>query len=235
MKNEEFGGKPAGKGAAGINAEMREVENINNQLYEIMGKTGKKSVKISINNNYYNISKAGKIEGTVKADLALYDPNGNEVVWISYKDGTGAKAFQQWGGMTEEVIQNHPEVQTFIKQLQDKYKGVMPNATTIAKKIKDKKLKNYSVYGVDFKIAGKNLGRQNVSILLQGNIKLKKGSANSYEFTSSHVNYNGDNLTADYTPVMMAVYKGDRSQFGLKGARFTIQPLGSRRITEWIE
>jgi hypothetical protein len=32
----------------------------------------------------------------------------------------------------------------------------------------------------------------------------------------------------------MAMYKGDRNQFGVKGARFAIQPIESRKITEFI-
>ena len=233
MKSEEFGGKPA-KGAAGIDAEMRTVMSINEQLAEIMGKTGKKTVKIKIAQNSYTVTKAKKVEGTPKSDLALVDDGGNEVVWISYKMGNRAKDFQQWSGMTEPIIQNHPEVQTFIQQLQKKFGDVMPNATTIAKKIKDAKLKKYAVYGVDFSIANRNLGRQNVSIVLQGDIKLKKDGL-AYEMISEHVMENGEAITGDYEPVLMAIYKGDRSQFGLKGARFVIQPKASRAVTEWIE
>jgi hypothetical protein len=234
MKSEEFGGKPA-KGAAGIDAEMRTAMNINQQLAEIMGKTGKKSVKIKVAQHSYTVTKCVKVEGTPKSDLALLDDGGNEVVWLSYKMGTRAKDFQQWSGMTEDVIQNHPEVQTFIQQLQKKFGTVMPNATTIAKKIKDAKLKKYAVYGVNFSIANRNLGRQNVSIVLQGDIKLKKDGSLAYEMTSEHVLENGEAITGDYEPVLMAIYKGDRSQFGLKGARFVIQPRASRAVTEWIE
>jgi len=234
MKNEEFGGKPAGKAAAGIDAEMKAVESINSQINALYSKSGKKSIKIKIANNTYNVAKATKVEGFVKSDLALLNESGEEVAWISYKMGTRAKDFQQWGGMTEDVIQNHPEVQTFIAQLQKKYGDVMPNATTVAKKIKDAKLKKYAVYGTGFKIANKGLGRQNVSIVLQGDIQIKK-DGNGYELTSVHVLNNGDAITGDYEPVLMAIYKGDRSQFGLKGARFVIQPKASRSVTEWIE
>ena len=234
LKDEDFGGKPAGKMAAGIEDEMKAVENINSQLAEIKGKTGKKIVKIKIGTHSYNVAKATKVAGTVKSDLALLDESGGEVVWISYKKGNRAKDFQQWGGMTEPIIQNHKEVQTFIKQLQDKFGEVMPNATTIAKKIKDAKLKKYAVYGINFDIAGRGLGQQNVSIVLQGDIKLKKDGV-GYELNSEHVLENGEAITGDYEPVLMAIYKGDRSQFGLKGARFVIQPRASRAVTEWIE
>ena len=56
-----------------------------------------------------------------------------------------------------------------------------------------------------------------------------------YELNSEHVLENGEAITGDYEPVLMAIYKGDRSQFGLKGARFVIQPKASRGVTEWIE
>ena len=32
----------------------------------------------------------------------------------------------------------------------------------------------------------------------------------------------------------MAMYKGDRDNFGVKGARFSIYPAGGRKITKWI-
>ena len=234
MKNEEFGGKPVGKGAAGIDAEHRAAQNINDQINALLSKSGKKSIKLKIASNTYDVAKTVKVEGNVKSDLAMLDTEGNEVVWISYKMGTRSKDFQQWGGMTETIIQNHPEVQKFIAQLQKKFKDVMPNATTVGKMIKDSMLKKYSVYGSDFKVANRNLGRQNVSIVLQGDITVRKDGI-GYGLTAAHAMDNGDVITGDYEPVLMAIYKGDRSQFGLKGARFVIQPKASRSVTEWIE
>jgi hypothetical protein len=234
IKNVEFGGKPDGP-AAGIDEEERQVANINAQLNEIMAKKNVKSVKLKVGSKYYDVVRAGKVEGTPKADLALFDEKGNEVVWISYKKGSGPRDFQQWGGMTEPEISVFTEIQEFVNQIQEKYKGVMPRATTIAKKIKKDELKNRSVYGVNYTSPGKNLGQKNVSILLQGDIKLRQ-IGNAHQMISNHTSYNGDSQIGEYEPVLMATYKGpDRNQFGIKGARFTIQPKGSRKIKEWLD
>ena len=87
-----------------------------------------------------------------------------------------------------------------------------------------------SVYGNEY---GNNMSRQNVSVLLQGPIKLAK-SGSSYIFQSNHVHYNGDSVDGDgFDPVLMAIYKGDRSDAGIKGTRIVISPIGGRKGTEY--
>jgi hypothetical protein len=230
-KNEEFGGKPAGKGA-GVDIEMREINSINNQIANILSKTGDKSVPIKIKTKIYNVTRCHKTPGVPKSDFYLTDDLGNEVVWISHKEGSSAKDFQQWGGMTEKVIREHPEVEQFIKQIQDMFPDGITKATTIAKYIKDQTLKKYAVYGVDYG-AGRAMGRQNVSLVLQGAVKISK-VANGYAFDANHAHENGESITGPFEPVMMAVYKGDRSNFGVQGARFGIHPAQSRNVTKWI-
>ena len=61
-----------------------------------------------------------------------------------------------------------------------------------------------------------------------------KKVGNFYELDSNNVHLNGDKITGGFEPVLMAIYKGDRSNFGIRGARFAIQPLQSRKITELI-
>ena len=41
-------------------------------------------------------------------------------------------------------------------------------------------------------------------------------------------------MVNEFEPVLMALYKGDRSNFGVTGARFAIQPMGSRKITQMV-
>jgi hypothetical protein len=233
MKTEEFGGRPNAP-ATGTDFEVTAANNINEQISEILSKTGKKSIKVSIASNEYTVTKAAKLGGNAKADLAMLDDSGNEVAWISYKKGTRATDFQQWSGLTEGSISSHPEVQMFIQQVQQMFKDTMPSATTVAKMIKDPKLKKYAIYGADFKIANRNLGRQNVSLVAQGDIKLKKNGT-TFEFISERTYDNGETITSDYEPVLMVIYKGDRGQFGIKGARFGIQPRSARYITQWLE
>jgi hypothetical protein len=70
-------------------------------------------------------------------------------------------------------------------------------------------------------------------MLLQGPVKLvKKGK--HYELSANHVHYNGDSVDGDgYDPVLMAIYKGDRSDAGVKGTRIVISPVGGRKGIEY--
>ena len=81
--------------------------------------------------------------GTPKSDFHLVDINGNEIVWISHKDGKTAKDFQQWGGISqakEPSVYSNEEVQTFVKDLKTAYPNGLPRETTLFRKIKNKQL-----------------------------------------------------------------------------------------------
>jgi len=224
-KNGEFGGI-----GSTTSKEDQQLESLIKQINDAKVKTAHGFINIEVDGKVYEIAGAETTPGTPKSDFHLLDKDGNEVIWISHKDGKSAKDFQQWGGMTEKKIKNHSEVVSFAKDVNIKFPDGIPRKTTVARKIKDKVLQNKSVYGVDFD--GKT-GRQNTSILLQGPVGLKK-SGDTYTLTANNVHYKGDLMTGDFEPVMMAIYKGDRSNFGVKGARFAIQPKSSRKVHEWI-
>lgn len=226
-KTKEFGGKGAGSGTT---KEDIELSSLQKQINDLKVELGRATVPMKVGTKTYQVAGAASTAGTPKSDFHLIDDDGNEIVWISHKDGSKANDFQQWGGMTEASIASQVEIKKFIADLIKEFDGAIPRATTVARKIKSTKLKNMSVYGVEY---GRMLGQQNVSILIQGPVKIIK-SGRVYKFDSNHIHFNGDRITGDFVPVMMAVYKGDRSQFGLKGARFTIQPLGSRKITRMV-
>jgi|TARA_B110000483_G_scaffold103847_1_gene126662 hypothetical protein len=226
-KTKEFGGKGAGFGTT---KEDIELTSLQEQILALKSKLKSATVPIRVGNKTYNIAGAASTPGTPKSDFHLVDNDGKECVWISHKDGRSAKDIQQWGGMTEAAIKNLPEIKKFAKDVFDKFDGVIPRATTVARKIKDSGLKNLSVYGVDY---GKSLGQQNVSILIQGPVKLIL-FGKSYKFASNNIHLNGDAITGEFEPVLMAMYKGDRNNFNVRGARFAIQGIGSRKITEMI-
>ena len=226
-KTAEFGGKGAGFGTT---KEDIELTSLQEQILKLKNKLKSATVPIRVGNKTYNIAGAASTPGTPKSDFHLVDNDGKECVWISHKDGRSAKDIQQWGGMTEAAIKNLPEIKKFAKDVFDKFDGVIPRATTVARKIKDSGLKNLSVYGVDY---GKSLGQQNVSILIQGPVKLIL-FGKSYKFASNNIHLNGDSITGEFEPVLMAMYKGDRNNFNVRGARFAIQGIGSRKITEMI-
>lgn len=224
-KTKEFGGKGEGSGTA---KEDIALSQLISELDRVKEESGLEEVPIKIGNKVYSVVSAISTPGTPKSDFHLLDKNRKEIVWISHKDGSTAKDFQQWGGMSnksEPEIFNHKETQQFIKDVQKLTNNVMPVATTYARKIKDNRLKNLAIYGNQF---GQSLGRQNVTLLIQGPIKLTK-SGSSYVITGYHTHVNGDVIGGDFEPVFMAIYKGDRDNFGVKGARFAIQPINSRK------
>jgi hypothetical protein len=226
-KTAEFGGKGAGAGTA---KEDIELASLQKQIDILKKELASHSVPIKVGTTVYQVAGAASTPGTPKSDFHLLDNDGKEIVWISHKDGRYPKDFQQWGGMTEKGIEQDAEVQSFVKAVHEMFGSEIPRATTVARKIRKTPLKNKSVYGVKY---GSRLGQQNVSILIQGPVKLEK-KGRRYEFVSNHIHYNGDRITGGFEPVLMAMYKGDRNQFGVKGARFAIQPIESRKITEFI-
>jgi len=223
-KDKDFGGK--GSGFA-TRDEDRELKVLNDQLDDIKSRTNKGYVTVKVGTEKHDIVAAVSTPGTPKSDFHLVDADGKELIWVSHKAGREPKDFQQWGGisrMKEPTIFNHKEVQAFVSDLKQKYPDGLPRATSLYRKIVDPKLKNLSVYGNQY---GRKLGRQNVSVLLQGPVKLKKSGA-EYVFTANHVHYNGDIIDGGFEPVLAAIYKGDRSDAGVKGTRIVIMAIEGR-------
>ena len=89
-----------------------------------------------------------------------------------------------------------------------------------------------AVYGHDVKKG--TTGVNNVDLVIQGPLKLKKVGS-YYEVTSSyHTKSNNESITGQYEPIFLGVYKGDRSDHGIKGARITINPLGGRTVKQFV-
>lgn len=226
VKTKEFGGKGEGSGTVKEDFALAELRK---QINEAKKKEGKAEIRVKIANVIYKVADAVSTPGSPKSDFHLVDMDGKEIVWISHKDGKTAKDFQQWGGVSqrdEPKLYQHVETQQFIKDMLNTYPNGLRNATTVYRKIKDVKLKMQSVYGNEY---GGAFSRQNTTLMLQGSVVLKK-TAGIYVIEAHHTHVNGDNMTGAYEPVFMAMYKGDRSNFGLKGTRVGISPYGSRRI-----
>jgi hypothetical protein len=212
--------------------EDAELASLKKQIDEALSKSTKPYIIVKVGNKKYNVAGAESTKGTPKSDFHLLDENGKEVVWISHKDGKSAKDFQQWGGVsTREYSKPPKDVKAFADKIKKMYGGGMPRATTVATEITDPKLKMQAVYGKNY--GSGTLGKQNVTIVLQGSVKLIKKSQ-WYELDSVNTHINGDKITGSFEPVLMAIYKGDRSNFGIKGARFGIMPRESRKVKEWI-
>lgn len=217
QKTAEFGGK--GKNF-GTRIEEKEIEYLNQNINGI--------ISLKIADYVYDVVKVYKTPGTPKSDFSFHDVSNNEVIWISHKAGKSAGDFQQFGGLSE--LKASPEITDFIYSTQKMFPNGIPPKTTVARKIEDADLKLKSVYGIDY---GKELGRQNVNLVVQGNLKLE-ANGNYYSVNSNMVHINGQQMSNSYEPVLMSTYKGDRTQYNVPGARFTISPIGGRKITAFI-
>lgn len=229
VKTGEFGGKEGGS----LGVEERAIVTLREEILNYVKKNkGPISIKLK-SKTVLKIVDVQKTSGTPKSDFHLVDSSGIAVAWISHKDGSRPKDFQQWGGISQRVepdIFNHLETQKFINDLKKRFPDGLPPATTLYRKIKDKKLKMLSVYGNQF---GKQEGEQNVSVLLQGPPGLRQ-SGGVFLLTANHVHFNGDSVdVGGFEPVLMAIHKGDRSDAGLKGTRLGISPIESRKGAEF--
>ena len=223
LKTPEFGGKGAGSGTS---AEDAALSNFRREMKIIMEKTGMPYINIKVNGRVVQAVDVQSTPGTPKSDFHLVNADGEEICWISHKDGKDSKGFQQWGGLTEarKKYPNHKEIESFIVAVNKDSPDGLDGSKSYARVLKDKKLKMVAVYGIDY---GKKPGRQNVDILLQGTIRLAK-TGKTYVLKSAHTMENGTMPTQGYTPQLF-VRKGDRSNFGIKNARFMIAPKDLRR------
>ena len=229
-KTGEFGGKGAGFSTRDEDAALAKI----NEMIEQM-KQGKSEVNLVIGKETVPVAKFVSTPGTPKSDFHAVDASGNAVAWVSHKKGSRAKDFGQWGGMSDRemktVYERFPkikeEILAFAKEVIRITNGEIPRATTYAREIQNGTLRGIAVYGIGF---GGERGPQNVDLVLQGDPVFK---GNRLVATGS-AHSNGERVEDEFEPVHMAMYKGDRDNFGVKGARFSIYPAGGRKITKWI-
>jgi hypothetical protein len=216
-------------------AEDEQVRLIRRKLEEIKQKNGSDIVTLKIGKNYYRVVAVESTPGTPKSDFHFRDDQGRMVGFVSHKDGLSATAIQQWGGITvrgEPVLASHPETQAFVATIREMYPNGIPPATTVARQIKDTRLKMMSVYGNGY---GGPSSIQNVDLLLQGTVNIQMVTTGKYKLiASSQTHNNGDAITGNYEPVFMAIYKGDRDNYGVKGARMVISAKGGRSIKQYV-
>ena len=227
LKNEEFGAVT--NYYSGTDTVEKQLFEINSNLFLIKSETNIDDVSIRIYNRDYNVSSATRID---ENKIALLNSSGEEVAWIFYKSGYSPTTFKKWIDMN--VVSYQPEVQEFVNQVRSNTGNIMPRNTIFGKRIENNYLKNISIYGTDFTRPFRNLGRNNVSLVLQGNIKFRK-SGKSYILTANHVRYNGDVEISEYEPIMIARFINDSDDFDIIGAKFEIVPRNSYSITDWLD
>jgi hypothetical protein len=227
-KTAEFGGKGTG---FGTRIEDAELASLQAQLAELKGNNPE--ITIRVGDRDVSVADVVTTPGTPKSDFHFVDSKGNSVAWVSHKDGSAATHFGQWGGMSDRemlpVYNANPEVKAEVAQFIQDIKALvgdeMPRATTIARPASEL-FQMISIYGNGF---GGKRGPQNVDVILQGPVTISNG-----QLVAPNMHSNGEPVKGAFEPAMMAMYKGDRSNFGIKGSRFSMYPIGGRKVHRQI-
>lgn len=220
--------KSDGKGN-GTAVEAAAIEDANNAIMIAMAASGG-PITVRIGTRHYpDVVGVRKTPGTPKSDFHLINSSGKPVAHISHKKGRAPTDFQQWSGVTEKEIAEHPEVIAFGEKCQAFFGDKIPPAESAYTKIKDRHLMKMAIYGVNYRKSGVDVNK--VNVILQGDIILKKVTGNTYELTATgHANYLDDLPRGGYEPILAMIYKGDRTNLGVQGGRASIYPFGGRRF-----
>ena len=215
--------------------EEYQIKFVREQLEKIKEKIGSDFVKLRVGNNTYEVTEVEDTPGTPKSDMNFIGRNGVRLGFCSLKSGVTARSIQQWGGTSvarEPIIAAHPEVQAFVKTAKEMFPTEIPQGTTVAREISDQKLRMQGIYGSGY---GGSFGANNVNVLLQGTVRINSVSSTEYEITGSAMTHsNGSTLPPEYQPVLMAIYKGDRSDYGIKNARINLYSKSGRTKRQMV-
>ena len=215
--------------------EEEQIKLVREQLEKIKQKIGSDFVKLRVGKNTYEVTEVEKTPGTPKSDMNFIGRNGVRLGFCSLKDGATAGAIQQWGGASvsrEPLIAAHPEVTAFVQAARKMFPKEIPQGTTVAREISDQKLRMQGIYGSGY---GGSLGVNNVDVLLQGSVKINSINSTEFQITGSAMTHsNGSTLPPEYQPVLMAIYKGDRSDYGIKNARINLYSKSGRTKRQMI-
>jgi len=233
LKDNKFGGKGTGSGTV---VEDYNLNLLNNKIEQLKQQGGTSSISVIVNGiKYDGIIGAKSQKGTPKADFYLVrlkneqainndEPIGDEnlepVVWISHKKaggaGPSADDFIRWSGYTmyaedPEVVAFNTALETFLQK--NNLPGV-PNKTRFIAPIKNQELIRKLMYGPDY---GGKYSKDNVNIILQGEIFLEPKGKNTYEMSAEHVLTppNIPSKDSDYYPYLTSSYRADREMFGI--------------------
>lgn len=224
-KSPEFGGKGAG---SGTRAEDEALTAFKKELFNVLQDENVPFIYLKIGKRTEKVSEIASTPGTPKADFHMMDPTGKEVFWISHKKGRKANDFQQYGGMVE--IQSESEVKQFVKDLKAALQkdhgdaNKFPMKTGYYRPVKSRSVINKTMYGKDYR-GGKATGRQNIDVLYQGPMRLKKikdGATPTYEIRSNHTVLHSETPRGDYQAYYYVRPEQAKNQFGIRGGRFFI-------------
>lgn len=214
----------------GLDVELAAIQDLQQALSgAIIAAGGPISIKLG-SRTVKGIAGVQKTNGTPKSDFNLCDLKGKPLIHISHKKGSRPTDFQQWGGITEDRIANHKEVKAFIKRCQMTFGEKIPAGSAGYSTIKNSDLKMMAVFGVEYDSATPNQNR--VDVLIQGDPGLKQVRPGIFSLTATgHIHYLDDIPDGGFEPVLAIIYKGDRDQGGIRGARISIYPKAGRAWT----
>lgn len=228
FKTPEFGGKGKGAGTA---AEDRYLAAFQKELEAVLMKEEAPYIDLVIGTRTVKCSgiMSTPMRGrrAPKADFTIFDPEGNEVAWISHKAGKTGADFQQYGGLTDPVYNNVKEIQDFVEAVKKNSPAGLGPRETYYRKVKDEKVLGLVLWGLDHGKNGKT-GPENVNEFHQGPMKLVK-TGGKYKIMSNHKVMNGPgamNLQGSWEPYYVARYTDNVKYLGIKNARVGVFPMG---------
>ena len=214
---------------------------------------------INININRYRLRNcrtagADQIKGDPKADIAIIDENRIEVGFISHKKEGGARAFQQYGGISEKsgsIIYDDPIVVSFVKDLQEELLVRFNSDTVppgfcafryIPNTVNGQALVSRSVYGPKW-TKGNRFNRDSVHCIGQGSPILTRRSDGSYNLTFSESTHYSSQINwafrGDYQAVLAITYRAGRKVQNrgivLRDVRAGIYPYDFVRLRQKVE
>ena len=221
-KTPDLGGEATGKR---LGKEQAAMSSLNKQIEYLKG--DQPYISLKVGDEIVNAASVINTPGTPKSDFEIIDENGDSVAWISHKDGSPAEPtkFGQWAGLSN--FSSHIEVRRFVEMVRSRYPDGMPRgATALAKTISDENLQKQGVYGKNFGDA--NYGINNVTTVLQGPVKVEE-DGDVYKIVALAEFKNGQELPESYTPIFVARYISDRSDFGVPHTRMSVYPMFGRK------
>lgn len=222
-KTGQFGGKGAGSQTA---AEDRNLKIFRDEIKAVLDKSGELYFNLNIGDRTVKCADCITVPAppgrAPKADFAIVDPEGNQVAWISHKDGSKPQHFQQYGGLSDSAFASITEVKKFMEDIIKLFPDGLKSGVSLQRIVKDRTVIMKSVYGVNF---GKSeRGINNVDEFHQGSMSLTR-SGNTYKISSVHSGKNGSMLKGvGYEAIYFARYTTDR------GANIAGKFVGKARI-----
>lgn len=196
-----------------------------------------------------------QIRGDPKADIAIIDDAGREVGFISHKKEGGAKAYQQYGGITEKAgtaIYNDPLVKNFVLDIEKYVRATVGGSEAKSgnsfwryiPQTTGELLVARSIYGPKWNGGGAStFGRDSVHCIGQGSPILTRNTNGSYTLSFSETMHTADDVSwafsGDYKAVLAATYRSGRKiehgnsvVMNLRGGIYPYDFVKSRRAQE---